>query len=179
MTSGHITSALEKDYPQSRLAQTDQLFRNENGAFVNVTSISGKGFQRVKSSRGAIAGDYDNDGDLDLFVANKNDVPTLLRNEGGNRKHWLTIRTVGTRSNRDGIGAKVRVVVGGRSQTKEVQSGSSYLSQNDMRVSFGLGHSTVVDTLEIRWPSGLVQVFENVKGDRFLKVIEGKGLEEL
>ena len=123
--------------------------------------------------------DYDNDGDLDLFIVNKNDTPLLLRNDGGNGNHWLTVRTIGTRSNRDGIGAKVRLVIAGRSQIKEVRSGSSYLSQHDMRIFFGLGDASVADTLQIHWPSGLVQTFEHIKANRFLKVIEGQGLEEL
>ena len=174
--NGHITSALEDQYPQSRYARRNQLYRNDGGRFSEVTETAGEGMQIAKSSRGAIVGDYDNDGDPDLFVVNKNDFPSLLRNDGGNERHWLQVRVRGTASNRDGIGTKVRLVVGGRQQVREVRAGSSYLSHSSIWISFGLGDSAVADTLEVRWPGGLVERFAGVKGNRVVVVEEGKGL---
>ena len=100
----------------------------------------------------------------------------LVRNEGGNRNHWLSLRTIGTRSNRDGVGARVTVVTGTRRQMREVKCGSSYLCGSDLRVLIGLGNSQKVDRLEIRWPSGQEDVIEEVPVDRFLVVKEGEGI---
>jgi hypothetical protein len=122
--------------------------------------------------------DYDNDGALDIAVNNQNDPPTLLHNLAAKTNHWVTIRTVGTRSNRDGIGARISVVAGGRRQIDEVRSGGSYLSQNDLRVHFGLGQAGKIDALEVRWPSGTIDKMENLPVDKSLTVQEGKGLIE-
>jgi hypothetical protein len=120
-----------------------------------------------------VFGDYDNDGDVDIFVSDS-DTPhcTLLRNDGGNANHWLSIRTVGTRGNRDGIGARIRVSAGGLTQVKEVRSTYGYLGANDLRVHFGLGRQAQADRIEIRWPGGAVQVLEKVAADQFLTVRE-------
>lgn len=114
---------------------------------------------------------------MDILVVNLDDRPALLRNEGGNSNHWLTLRLVGTKSNRDAIGARIAVEVGDRKQIAEVRSGGSYLSHNDFRIHFGLGQETQVKRLEVRWPSGLVETFENLRGDQFLQVTEGQGVE--
>jgi hypothetical protein len=135
--------------------------------------MAGPGFRVVKSSRGAAFGDYDNDGDLDIFVTNVDATPTLLRNDGGNRGHWIELRLIGTKSNRSGIGAKVKVVTGRLAKIREVRSGSSYISQNDLRVHVGLGTSTKADLVEIRWPSGIVDRLTDVRADRLLVVEEG------
>jgi enediyne biosynthesis protein E4 len=129
-----------------------------------------------RSGRGVSFGDFDNDGGLDVLINNQNDPPTLLHNETKNSNHWISIRTVGTKSNRDGIGARVNVVSGGRRQIQEVRSGGSYLSQNDLRLHFGLGVATKIDHLEVRWPSGTVDQLENVSADQFLTVEEGRGI---
>ena len=176
LANGHITSALEDQYPQSRYARKNQLFRNDGGRFVDITEAAGDGLQIVKSSRGAIAGDYDGDGDEDLFVVNKNDIPSLLRNDGGNVNHWLQVRTRGTASNRDGIGTRVRLVAAGRQQIREIRAGSSYLSCSSKLASFGLAQSETVDSLELVWPSGLVEQFTAVAADRVVVVEEGKGM---
>ena len=175
LANGHITSALESEYPQSSYHQRNQLFRNDGGRFHDVTAEAGDGLQIAKSSRGAIAGDYDGDGDVDVFVVNRNDMPSLLRNEGGNDNHWLEIRVEGTKSNRDGIGAKIRVVCDGAAQIKEVRVGSSYLSSNSMWLSFGLGQFSEVQKLEIRWPSGGVEIYEALAADCVWRVVEGRG----
>ena len=117
-------------------------------------------------------GDLDNDGDLDLLVLNLNDRPRLLRNDIGNRSHWLELRLVGTASNRDAVGARVRLTAGGHTQLRDVRTSSGYLSQSDPRLHFGLGSSAVVDHIEISWPSGTVQRLEKVAADRLLTVIE-------
>ena len=178
LANGHITSALESQYPQSKYARKNQLFRNDRGRFAEVTDTAGEGMQVAKSSRGAIAGDYDNDGDLDLFVVNKNDFPSLLHNDGGHERHWLQVRLRGATGNRDGIGAQVRLVAGGQQQIGEVRAGSSYLSHNSIWLAFGLGDSAVADTLEIRWPGGRIERFVGVEGDRAVIVEEGRGMVE-
>ena len=147
IANGHVTAALEDYFPQSSYAQQNNLFRNDGAAFVDLSAQAGPGLQIVKSSRGTAVGDYDNDGDEDLFVVNKNDVPTLLRNDTASDNHWLTVRTLGRTSNRDGIGARVRLVVGDQQQLREVAAGSSYLSHNSLWLTFGLGPSAAVDTL--------------------------------
>ena len=140
---------------------------------MEVTDRVGSGFQIERVSHGAAFGDYDNDGDMDIFVSDS-DHPTctLLRNDGGNRNHYLMIETIGTRSNRDGIGARIRVTSGDLIQMKEVRSSYGYLSSNDPRVLFGLGDRDKADRIEIRWPSGIVQVLEDVDADQMLTIQE-------
>ena len=115
------------------------------------------------------------DGDLDIFVLELNDLPTLLRNDGGGRNNYLIVRTEGTESNRDGIGARVKLRCGDVTQVGEVRSGSSYLSQNDLRVHFGLGECTTVNRLEVLWSSGLIESFEDLSSNRVLVIRDGSG----
>ena len=176
IANGHVTAALEDYFPQSSYAQKNNLFRNDGVAFVDLSARAGPGLQIVKSSRGTAVGDYDGDGDEDLFVVAKNDLPTLLRNDTASGNHWLTIRTLGINSNRDGIGTRVRLVAGGQQQLREVAAGSSYLSHNSLWLTFGLGPSVAVDTLTIRWPSGLIDQYTQVAGDRSVIVEEGRGI---
>jgi hypothetical protein len=131
-----------------------------------VTGAAGGGLAIEKSSRGAAFGDYDNDGDVDVLIVNMDDRPTLLRNDS-DEGHWITLRLVGVRSNRDGIGAKVTATAGGRRQVMMVHSGGSYLSHNDMRVHFGLGATATVDQITIRWPSGQVDTLDGLAADHF------------
>jgi hypothetical protein len=120
--------------------------------------------------------DYDNDGAIDIAINNQNDLPTLLDNVGARTNHWVTVSTVGTRSNRDGIGARIEVTAGGRRHIDEVRSGGSYLSQNDLRVHVGLGQATKIEQLVIHWPSGVTDTLRGPPVDRFLTMEEGKGL---
>ena len=118
-------------------------------------------------------GDIDNDGDLDVLVMGVGEPARLLRNDGGNRNHWLGVRLEGARSNRDGVGAVVRVMAGGRERVKARAGGTSYASASDPRLLFGLGSTPQVERLEVRWPSGLVSVMTDLRADRYLTVREG------
>jgi enediyne biosynthesis protein E4 len=157
--------------------QRNLLLQNDGmGKFRDVGPRSGPGFALKKPSRALSAGDIDNDGDLDLLIGNVGQTPDLLRNDGGNNSNSLTIRTIGTKSNRDGIGARLKLTVAGKVLIREVKAGSSYLAQNDMRVHFGLGKAPRVERLEIRWPSGASDVLEGVEANQIVTVTEGQGI---
>ena len=177
VANGHVYPSADRSGQGTTFLQPKQLFRNDGGRrFEDVTRTAGSGLLLEKSSRGAAFGDYDNDGDIDVLVLNLNDRPSLLRNDTRTGNHWVTIRLEGTRSNRDGIGARIRLRAGGRTQTLEVRSGGSYLSHNDIRAHAGLGAATRIDSIEIRWPSGAVDVAKSVAVDRFYVAEEGNGL---
>jgi hypothetical protein len=145
--------------------------------FADVSAAAGPGLRVKKVSRGACFGDYDNDGDLDIYVANLDDTPTLLRNDRVmDRHYWLIVRTVGTMSNHDGIGARVRVVTGTIEQIREIHAGDSFLSRSDARAHFGLGTYGKVDLLEVKWPSGTVDQLRDVVADRIITVKEKEGI---
>ena len=126
----------------------------------------GPDLQTATVSRGLASGDYDNDGDLDLLVSNNGGPPQLLRNDGGNANHWLEILLIGTRSNRDGVGARVKLKAGDRILSEERKGGMSYQSAQDPRLHFGLGNRTKADSLEIRWPSGVVTRLTDIASDQ-------------
>src|ERR1700682_1771431 len=128
--------------------------------------------------RGVAFGDIDNDGDIDIVVNDLDGSPQLLRNDGGNANNSVLIKTVGVKSNRDGIGARVKVVSGDLAQVDEVRSGGSYISQNDLRLHFGLEKRTKIDYIEVRWPSGVVDKITGLSANRILTINEGKGLVE-
>jgi hypothetical protein len=157
--------------------QPKVLYRNlGNGRFQDVSGETGAAIRAENLGRGCAFGDFDNDGDVDIVINNLDGPPTLLRNDGGNRNNWIIIKCVGTKSNRSAIGARVNVSSGGRSQIAEVMSGSSYYSQSDLRLHFGLGKATKVESVEIAWPSGLKESFKNVPANQFLTVQEAKGI---
>jgi hypothetical protein len=153
--------------------EEDQLFENTgDGKYADVSVESGPHFQDERVSRGACFGDYDNDGDIDVYIVNLDDVGVLLRNDAGNRNNWLKLQLVGTASNRDGIGARVTLTIGENTYIDQRKGGCGYLSQNDPRLHFGLGKASTVDRIEIIWPSGHKQVLENVPANQILVVEE-------
>ena len=153
--------------------QEDQLFENIGGGkFKDVSTESGSCFMKKLVGRGACFGDYDNDGDIDAFILNLNDAGSFLRNNKGNQNNWLAINLIGTTSNRDGIGARVKLTSGGKVQTAQKKSTTGYLSQNDPRMHFGLAKSNKVEKIEIKWPSGKSQLLENLKVNQILTVKE-------
>ncbi len=151
----------------------DQVFENlGNGKFKDVSWDLGSYFKEKFVGRGACFADYDNDGDIDAYIVNLNDRGSFLRNNKGNENNWITLNLVGTTSNRDGIGARIKLTSGGKLQSAQRISTTGYLSQNDPRIHFGLAKDTIVDKIEIKWPSGKLQVLENIKINQILTVKE-------
>ena len=151
----------------------DQMFQNEGeGKFRDISLELGKYFSEEHVGRGACLGDYDNDGDLDIFIVNLNSRSVFLRNNNGNLNNWLMLKLTGTTSNRDGIGAKVKLTAGGRTQTAVKKSTTGYLSQNDHRMHFGLAKNEIAERIEIIWPSGKVQILENIKANQIMEITE-------
>jgi len=150
------------------------LYRNlRDGRFEDVSGLAGAAIARPATGRGCAFGDFDNDGDIDIIINNMNNYPTLLRCDRTNSNHWIKVRALGVKSNRSGIGARLKCVTGNRTQIDEVRSGGSYLSQNDLRVHFGLGTAIKVDALEVQWPSGQVDVLRNLPANQIFVVREG------
>jgi hypothetical protein len=151
----------------------DQLFENiGEGKFKDVSAECGNYFLKEFVGRGACFGDYDNDGDIDGYIVNLNDYGAFLRNNKGNQNNWLILNLVGTSSNRDGIGSRIEVTSGGLVQTAQKKSTTGYLSQNDPRMHFGLAKNLMIERIEIKWPSGKLQVLENIKANQILIVKE-------
>ena len=167
-------------YPQRDRYRQRKLFyrNNRDGTFSEVAAQLGSALMEERASRGTAFGDIDNDGDVDIVVNDLDSAPQLLRNDGGNKNNWIIVKTIGTKSNRNGIGAKVKVVSGDLVQLDEVRSGGSYISQNDLKLHFGLEKRTVVDLIEVRWPSGAVDTLKNLAANKVVTVKEGKGLVE-
>ena len=165
-------------YPQrDHYRQRKLLHRNNHdGTFSEVAAQLGSALMEDRASRGAAFGDIDNDGDVDIVVNDLDGLPQLLRNDGGNKNNWILLNLIGTKGNRDGIGAKVKVVSGDLVQVDEVRSGGSYISQNDLRLHFGLEKRTAVDQIQVRWPSGAVDTLTNVPVNKIVTIKEGKGL---
>ena len=174
---GHVYPEVERAGIDVPYKEPKIVYRNlRNGRFEEVSARAGPGVSLLRSARGVAFGDFDNDGDIDVVINNVNDVPTLLRNDVATGNHWLKVRVVGTRSNRTGLGARVKVVAGGHSQIDEVRSGGSYISQSDLRLHFGLGMATSADLVEVRWPSGLVDRVRDVETNQVIWVKEGHGI---
>jgi enediyne biosynthesis protein E4 len=176
--NGHV-------YPEIAGHEVGQTYKNPrivyrnmgNGQFKDVSAVMGPGISEHFSSRGAAFGDYDNDGDVDVLVLNMNDLPSLLRNDGGNKQNWIKIKLIGTKCNRTAIGARVRVVTGDHAQMDEVHSGSSVMSQGDLRLHFGIGKAETVDVVEVKWPTtGKLERFPQVKANQILTIREGSGI---
>lgn len=175
--NGHLHDNIEELEEIGVYKQQNQLFRNQgDGTYTDASDLVGDGMLIEKSSRGAIFGDYDNDGDLDILVTNIADTPDLLRNDTPRTHHWLGIKLVGEKSNRDGIGAKVMLQSGDVQLLREVKSGASYLSQNAHRLLIGLGAADQVDRIVVHWQNGVQDVIEDVQCNQWLTIREGKGI---
>jgi hypothetical protein len=173
--NGHVYPEVERHGLDETYAQRSLVFRNRgDGGFTNVSATAGPALTTPWAGRGAAFGDYDGDGLVDVLVTTVNDRPRLLRNESPAAGHWLAVRLVGARSNRDGLGARITVSAGGRRQVWDVGGGGSYLSQSDLRAHFGLGAAAVAG-LEVKWPSGALDRLDSVVADRVVVIEEGKG----
>jgi len=171
VAQSHVMDTIEKTSPNLKYMEPPLLLHSQSGHFSRV--VAGEVFQKEWAGRGAAFGDIDNDGDTDIVVSNAGQKAYVLRNEGGNRKNWIEIGTVGTKSNHDGIGARVKVVsASGLTQYFTVNTAVGYLSASDKRLIAGLGEDSTAKLVEIRWPSGVVQKFENVKAHQVLKAVE-------
>jgi enediyne biosynthesis protein E4 len=173
IAQGHVMDNIQLTQPAARYKEPPLLMRNSGGRFVDVSGSSGKPFRTAMAARGAAFGDLNNDGFPDLAINCSDEPPLVLMNQGSNGNHWLIINTTGTKSNRDGIGARVKLTsASGKTQYGFVTTAGSYLSASDKRLHFGLGADRDVRLLEITWPSGTVQHIENVKADQVLAVRE-------
>lgn len=171
---GHVMDSIELTQPNLKYLEPLLLLRNMRGRFQDVTSQNGSALMIPRAARGVAVGDLDNDGFLDLAINCNNQPAVILRNQGGDG-HWLTIDTVGTKSNRDGIGARIHLVgESGAEQWTTVSTASSYLSSHDSRAHFGLGQDKSARLLEIAWPSGLVQKLRDVSANQILTVKEAQ-----
>lgn len=170
VANGHLDDNIAMIDPVGTYAQLNQLYWNKQGVSFVVSQISGK----PKVSRGTAFGDIDNDGDTDIIVANLKDTPTVLRNDGGNDRNWINIKLIGTHCARDAIGARVTLTAGEITQTRDVKSGSGYLSQNDMRLHFGLGDVENIDSISVRWICGHVDTIKDIKANQMITLRENR-----
>ncbi len=159
-------------YKEPKVLQLNQ----KDGTFCDASDQAGPDLRIPRVSRGVAAGDLFNDGNVDLVIEDLAGSPMILRNNGIAGRHWVSFELQGTKSNRMAIGARLRIVAGGLTQTEEIHSGGSYLSQNDLRVHFGLNTAKKIDSLEIRWPSGKIETLKNLDVDKFYSVLEGQGI---
>jgi hypothetical protein len=176
LVNGHVYPEVDTQHLGSSFQEPRILYHNNgDGKFTDISAASGPGITKPISSRGLAIGDLWNDGRISAVVSNMNAPPSLLVNEVRTANHWVAFHTVGTKSNRDGIGARIRMKAGARTFIDEVRSGSSFISNNDMRVHFGLGAATKIEWVEVRWPSGLLEKFENLSIDAIHTIKEGTG----
>lgn len=181
--NGHVYPEVEQLKTEAGYAQRKLLYKNlRNGRFDDVSYDAGPGISMPSSSRGCAFGDFDNDGDIDVVVNTVNDYPQLLRCDSKTGNNWIKVKLIGTKSNRSGIGARLKCVTAPADektphhQIDEVRSSSGYFSQNDLRIHFGLGKADKVESLEIHWPSGTVEVFKDIKPNQLIYIKEGEGI---
>ena len=173
VAQSHVLDTVSRVRQGFDYLQPPLMLRNEGASFINVSSSLGPAFARPAAGRGAAFADLDDDGDIDIVIANLDGAPTMLRNDGGNSNHWLTLKLRGTRSNRQGIGTVITIVDDrGRPQSGVCSTASSYQSSSDSRVHFGLGDATMVRRVDVRWPSGTEQVLGEVAADQILEIVE-------
>jgi hypothetical protein len=175
--TGTVYPEVEKVYPDYKFKTQRVVYRNlGNGSFEEVSDLCGAAVLEPHPSRGCAFGDFDNDGNIDVLIMNQGEPPSLLRNENRSGHQWLSVKVAGTHSNRSAIGARVTVTAGSRRQIREVLSGSSYLSQSDLRQHFGLGPAKTIDQIEVRWPGGKVERVGSSETNLFLTIQEGRGI---
>jgi hypothetical protein len=167
---------VEKVHPDYKFMTQRVVYRNlGDGNFEEVSNLSGPAVLEPHSSRGCAFGDFNNDGSMDIVILNLSQPPSLLKNENTSGNHWLMVKAIGTRSNRSAIGTGIIVTANGQRQVREVMSGCSYISQNDLRQHFGLGKAAKVDSIEFHWPSGHIDRITNVNADQIIVIREGEG----
>jgi hypothetical protein len=177
IANGDIIDNVSQFRDSTTYEQRNLLLRNDGkGRFNEIGLSSGPGFALKKVSRTLATGDLDNDGDVDIVIGNNGQTADLLRNDGGNLNNALLIRVIGTKSNRDGIGARLKLSAGGKTLMRHVKAGSSYQGQDDLRVHFGLEKAGQADRLEILWPSGIVDTVEGIQANQIIAVTEGRGI---
>ena len=176
LVNGHVYPEVDSQHLGSNYKEPRILYHNNgDGTFTDVSASAGSGITTAASSRGLAVGDLWNDGRMSVVISNMNTTPSLLVNQIRTPNHWVAIRTLGTKSNRDGIGAHISVKTANRILVDEVRSGFSYISNSDMRVHFGLGSATKIEWIEIRWPSGAVERFTDLGVDAIHTLKEGTG----
>jgi hypothetical protein len=174
--NGHVYPELDKRPGDEKYRNPRLVYRNLGGGrFEDVSALSGPGIAELHSSRGAAFGDFDNDGRIDVLIMNMGEAPSLLRNEGRNENHWIKIKLRGTKSNRSAIGALVTIEAGGTKQIDSVLGQSSYVSQNDSRLHFGLGKAAKADRITVRWPNGSEEIFPGSAADQVVVLEESSG----
>jgi hypothetical protein len=179
VANGHVFPQVDYVETGARYREPVLLHRNNrDGTFDEVSKESGLAALPAKCRRGAAFGDIFNNGNVDIVVLNVGETPSLLKNMNADAYHRVLFNLVGTRSNRAAIGARVTIRSGGLKQFSEVHGGASYLSQNDLRLHFGLGAATKMDTVEVRWPTGKVETLENVAADAIYTIVEGQGIRD-
>ena len=177
IVNGHVYPQVDTGEAGARYREPGLLFLNEhNGKFEEISKLTGPALQTPRVSRGAAVGDLFNDGHLDIVIENLKGEPTILRSEGGPLNHWIAFELVGTKSNRLALNARVRMTAGDLVQTDEVRSGGGYLSQNDLRLHFGLGVGTRIDKIEVFWPTGKVETITDLPADHAYEIKEGEGI---
>ncbi len=175
--NGHVYPQVDVLPTGAKYLEPKNVFLNQkDGTFCDASALSGEPLLRMEATRSIVTGDLFNDGQIDLVYSDIDGPPTILRNQGVTGTHWVSFELAGTKSNRLAIGAKLKLVAGGMTQTEEIHSGGSYISQNDLRVHFGLARATKIDSVEIRWPSGKLETIKDLAADQFYSVLEGSGV---